>query len=337
VPNPARLSATVADVLAGPVPVRASELTQMSRARIRAARDAGLLMSLRRGIIVPTQTWMQAGPAERHRLSVRAALLAYPGAWASHSSALILHGIDVRPASRPGAPDSVHISRTGTTFREPGLIVHGQSVPDEHVIEVDGTPASSLIRASIETGAQRSLPHAVAVMDAAMRAAIVADRTVVEGRYAVRDRALREGTATAWDAAVAPYTRHRWVTTIREAIRLADPAAESVLESLSRVEMSRAALPRPQCGVPMIGDNGVLYWLDFWWEDCAVIGEADGRRKYEADGALLGEKLRQEALLGPGRGLVRWGWPQVVPDPRPMVARLRAALTAQPPRGNAWR
>ena len=64
------------------------------------------------------------------------------------------------------------------------------------------------------------------------------------------------------------------------------------------------------------------------------MGEADGTAKYQAPQALMNEKLRQEALASCVAGIVRWGTAQVVPDPGPMLTRLRAAL--YPRRGRVW-
>ena len=84
----------------------------------------------------------------------------------------------------------------------------------------------------------------------------------------------------------------------------------------------------------MLGDDGRTYWLDFWWDDERVIGEADGLGKYRDRDDLLAEKHRQEALETRARAVVRWGMAQAVPDPRPMLERLRHALS--PPKGAGW-
>jgi very-short-patch-repair endonuclease len=211
-------------------------------------------------------------------------------------------------------------------------VIHGQVSPSEHVGIVQGLPCSTLVRATIEVAARRSLAHAVAVMDAGMREALTRDHADV--RQAALDEVLRDSLLEEWDAAVAHYTRHRWVTTVREAIRRANPAAESFLESISRVAMIEGGLPQPRCGVPMLGDDGRTYWLDFWWDEARVIGEADGLGKYRERNDLLAEKLRQEALQPNAQALVRWGMAQVVPDPRPMLQRLRPALS--PARSMGW-
>lgn len=331
-PNPARLAVTVAAIRARGGAVRSSALPGVTRSQVRAALTAGVLISLRRGVVAVADDWWAATPAARHELALQAALLAYPESWASHTSALQVHGVEVLAPFTPDGCPVVHISRTGTTVREPGLVVHGQAVRPSDVTEVRGLPTSTLVRATIETSARRSLEQAVAVMDAGMRRRLA--QTHADARRAALDPSIRAALWDEWDDAIAPYTRHRWVTTVREALRWAEPAAESYLESISRVRMVENGIPRPACGVPMLGDDGRTYWLDFWWERARVAGEADGRLKYRDPQRVLAEKDREEALSVSVTRFVRWGMPQVVPDPRPMLARVRAAL--DPSRASGW-
>mgnify|MGYP003749250939 FL=1 len=132
-----------------------------------------------------------------------------------------------------------------------------------------------------------------------------------------------------------PCAGHRWVTTVRQAVELADPAAESVLESLSRAAMIENAVPQPRCGVPLVGDDGRTYWVDFCWDRFGLIGEADGLAKYDDPSAHLREKHRQEALRARGWEFVRWGFAHVFPDPTVMLSRVRHALR-QPPTRLGW-
>lgn len=166
------------------------------------------------------------------------------------------------------------------------------------------------------------------------RGAPHASRPRQDLRHAVLEASVREGLYEEWDNAIAPYGRHRWVTTVRQGLRWADPAAESYLESVSRVAIRQSSLPLPAVGVPLMGDDGVTRWVDFWWESDRLIGEADGLLKYTDVDALVQEKLREEALTARGDRLVRWGMRQVRPSATPLIRRLQARLT--PPRGIRW-
>jgi very-short-patch-repair endonuclease len=48
--------------------------------------------------------------------------------------------------------------------------------------------------------------------------------------------------------------------------------------------------------------------VDFYWDDCGVVGEADGALKYDGRQALMAERRRQQALEDLGLIIVRWEW-----------------------------
>lgn len=320
--HPARFDRTVRAVEAAGGVVRARDVAGLTRGQVRGAVSSGALRVLRPGIVVPSVHWWATDDHGRHRMAVDAALLSYPGSWVSHTSAGILHDLD--SAIDQGALRTVHISRPGTTRREPGLHVHGIDVPQSHLTRLDGRQLTSLERTCIDLAAHRRLSEALVVMDAGLRRMIAL--SAHDLRRAVRDPDLRERARAAFDASVAPYTRHRWVTTVRQAVQWADPAAESGLESRSRAATLESDLPLPECGVPLMGDNGMQYWVDFWWKDRGLIGEADGLLKYDNPTRLRQEKFRQEALEGMGWRVVRWGFAEVVPNPAPLMRRLRHHL-----------
>lgn len=332
-PHPARITATVEDIGAlarGPVAVRHLGQAGISTARIRSAAGAGALMVMRRGIVVPTDAWTAADEATQRRWALRAALLAYPKAWASHDSAAFSHRLpDFRlEVAVPGDVPPTHVTLVGAARRDAWLRIHGCDTSAAVTEMVDGIRRTNLERTSIEVSATRSLRTAVVHIDAAMRIAAEQESGGRQIRALVLDEGLRTMLRIRWRQALGPYARHRWVTKVREAVELADPAAESVLESLSRVAVIESDLPPPRCGVPIVGDNGQIYWVDMVWDEQRVIGEADGAMKYADPEAIVREKRRQEALEGAGWRVVRWGWSEVMPDAGVMLRRLRRALTA---------
>jgi len=340
-PNPARISATI-DVLleaaAGPARVGDLMVGGVSRGRLRSALASGQLMALRRGVVIPRVRWSQASADERSRWAAEAALLAFPGSFASHATAAWLQGL---PDYRLGGGDidgvpMTHITRIGSARTEGWLRVHGCDTPPHHVCDIRGISSTDLVRTSIELAADRSLATAVVFLDAGFRRAALNEH----GERSLRDAVLQVGVRSAlgrrWDAGIGPYARHRWVTRVRAALALADPAAESVLESLSRVAIHDWGIPAPRCGVPLVGDNNATYWVDMYWDEFRLIGEADGDIKYSDAAALLSEKRRQEALEARGFRFVRWGWREVVPDSEVLARRIRHAMATPPPRRREW-
>ena len=230
---------------------------------------------------------------------------------------------------------ATHITRMGAARVDDWLTVHGCDTPPEWIHTAGGLRMTDLVRTSIETAAGRSLRGALVVIDAAMRLAAAEHAGSSAVRAAVIDPAVVGALRVRWRYAVGAYAGHRWVTTVRQAVELADPAAESVLESLSRAAMIENAVPQPRCGVPLVGDDGRTYWVDFCWDRFGLIGEADGLAKYDDPSAHLREKHRQEALRARGWEFVRWGFAHVFPDPTVMLSRVRHALR-QPPTRLGW-
>ncbi len=291
-------------------------------------------MTMRRGILIPRTTWAAAIGDQQRRWAMSAALMAFPKGHVSHESAAFLLGLPsfAAPAVDSSGIPAVHLTRVGAARTEGWIRVHGCDTPPQFVTTIDGLAATDLARTSIELAAGRSQRWALAMIDAAMRIAIISHAGSANPREAARDPHERAWARRRWREATAPYARHRWVTTVRRAIDLADPAAESVLESMSRWSIVDSGLPRPECGLPVRGDNGVFYFADMVWEESQVIGEADGLAKYDSREALLKEKVRQEALEAMGWRFVRWGWREGVTDSSIMVARIGRALSERPRR-----
>ena len=327
-PNPRLIERTVADLRQlGPGPQRVGDAVSggISYSRLRAAVAAGALTHLRKGIVVSAQDWRQASMPVRRAWALGAATQAFPGSFGSHDTAGLVWGLPDYAMDVAGDPPRTHITRDGASRVDGWITVHGCDTPIAQTTMVDGLPVTTLVRTSIDLAARRSLRTGLVFMDAAMRVRVSQHRSGPDLRDAVRDPLVRAALVDEWDAAVAPFGRHRWVTHVRAAIRYADPAAESVLESLSRAAMIEDGLPLPRCGVPMAID-GRTYWLDFLWDEFGLIGEADGRGKYASIDDLVAEKRRQEALESDGFRFVRWGFPEVSPSPAIMLARLRRVM-----------
>lgn len=163
-PHPLRIQATVMQVLAlscGPVPVRSLVDLGLVRGQLRAACIAGELLVVRRGVVVPRMSWQDADESRRRWWALEAALLAYPGAWASHDSAARLHGLPdyrlerdpavtmplthiTRPCARPSGRPSV----IGSSERPPLTSGYGRrraecgARPSSRTRDIGGSPAS---------------------------------------------------------------------------------------------------------------------------------------------------------------------------------------------------
>lgn len=150
----------------------------------------------------------------------------------------------------------------------------------------------------------------------------------LEGALIPLDSALRNGVDRAELAELASRVSG-WSGTalLRQAIDLADSRAGSALESYSRGVCIQGWLPMPELQHPF-QVWGNRYYVDFWWPEFGVVGEADGNAKYEQPGAIVAEKRRQAALHSFGLHVVRWGWEELRPSSTAFISGLRALLTA---------
>ena len=58
-----------------------------------------------------------------------------------------------------------------------------------------------------------------------------------------------------------------------------------------------------------------------------LVGEFDGRVKYNRPSALWDEKLREDLIRRSRYHVVRWVWAELYPDPGVMLDRISRALT----------
>lgn len=110
--------------------------------------------------------------------------------------------------------------------------------------------------------------------------------------------------------------------------------ADTPLETLSRLVIEQLGFAAPMLQqrfwLPGLARNA---YVDFYWPDVAVIGEADGHGKYldagSAQGAaqrVIEEKQREDELRAQVRNCVRWGWADVWHPARLERLLLRAGV-----------
>lgn len=268
---------------------------------------------MRRGVYVETSLLARVrdDPARRHALEIAGLLLVLGcSAVAAGTSAAQIWGLETLTCPTPDlvvVTTDVHANgdrRSGHTLRTAAL-------PTHHLATRFGVPVTSSARTVVDLARAGSLADGVVVADSALR----------KGRCSVAElpRILRD--CGRWPG----------VGRAKQAVELADPKAESVLESVSRVAMQQQGLPAPRTQVTIGDSRGFRGRVDFLWEDFRVIGEADGLGKYEPTVSrttrdiLRAEKRREERLTDLGFEIVRWGWEDATNPPK-LAQRLRAAF-----------
>lgn len=231
---------------------------------------------LRRGVYADGEAYAAAEPfREAPLLRMRAVVLAVDAEPVfTHDSAAIVHRLGV-PDPR-GCPPHVARPSHRATRTSGGIVTHGAPLARDQVTRVDGFLVTDPARTALDMARLHGLWPGMAACDAALRRGV--------GRQDLHRAAeLMQG----W-----PHKRR-----VDRAIRLADPGAESYLESLARglvIEMG-IGTPQTQFGLT---DGHREAWCDL--RVGRHLFEADGLLKYDADpdGALLEEKKRQDFLSG---------------------------------------
>lgn len=315
----------------------------LTRHQLTAAVNAGALVPIRFGVLLDVERWCYADETARLKTAVAAAHAARPGGVAMGATAALLLEIptfDV-PRDRHGNGDGtfsgdweifghripqVHFALRNHGENSGWLKLHKQEIPGHQRVEIDGLPVTTMARTAIDYSLTLRIEQAVAVLDACARqlvGAIDAERDI---RRAALDMKIAASALAELKLAAIGSEWRDGAAVLRNALTLINPASESVLESMSRMNMKRGRLPEPECGQPVRGADGHLYWCDFLWRRQRVIGEADGMSKYLSLDDLRREKIRQEVLANAGWTVIRWNWAEGVVNPKLMRARIRKAL-----------
>ncbi len=219
-------------------------------------------------------------------------------------SAAAVHGSSWIDAEAPA-----EVFRTGSRRPVPGVSIHGDALaPDEFGI-YRGMLVTTPARTGYDLGRRRPLGRAVARLDALCRATGVKPG-------AIADLAERHRGA-------------RGIVQLRTVLELIDPGAESPQESITRVELIQAGLPRPATQIRIHDRTGAVFArADMGWERWKVVVEYDGAQHWT-------DRHQRSRDLERGVRLAELGWQVVRVDaellrerPWVMVQRVEAALRA---------
>jgi hypothetical protein len=124
--------------------------------------------------------------------------------------------------------------------------------------------------------------------------------------------------------------------TARLALRLAREESESPGESLTRMACYRHGIPAPTLQRDVVDHSGHLVGrADFFWEQSRLLGEFDGRIKYQrllrkgetVTDAVVREKRREDDMRATACGMSRFVWSEVQPGSTAQrMTRLRYEL-----------
>ncbi|MCW4354438.1 hypothetical protein ONR57_14105 [Hoyosella sp. YIM 151337] len=283
-----------------------------ARQQLHVLHREGLLLKLAHGQYTAPGFWAELGEWDQYALASHAYQLSCgSGTYLAGWSAATLNGLPLlgRPPQLPEAvhpkpkPRGAQRGRFGRTRRE--------RVPDRHLRDYNGIPATGAGYTTSTIALTASLPIALAVGDNALRRG-------ANVRTTLPDFKGRTGVARA--RFVGDY---------------ATPLAESPLESLGRFAAYAGGLPLP---IPnaWVGDGRPLFRVDGLWPWHWAGFEADGAVKYNsrADAALIvaNQQEREWVLRRLGLDLCRYGWARAFNNIDELTKRFARLLADNPVR-----
>lgn len=283
---------------------------------LQQAMRAGLIARVRQGAYTSAQRWTGANELQRHQIRCHAVIATHGDQVAlSHTSAAVMHGISVWNADLA----RVHVTRLDRTATRVcrDIRYHRGQVPAEHLVELSpGMRVSVPARAAVDHASISSIESGLVTVDSYLH--------LFRQREPSWLRAIHDARA-GW-----PGNRRLQIT-----LRLARPGAESVGETRLRYLCWEFHLPEPELQRPVYDVNGHLVGLsDFRWSSHRLLGEFDGRVKYErllrpgetASDAVIREKRREDLMREiTGYSMLRFVWADLR-DRQRTAARIRERL-----------
>ena len=151
---------------------------------------------------------------------------------------------------------------------------------------VNGVSVTTALRTALDLGRLLRRDQAIGALDALMRV----------GKFTVDD--MR--------AELPRFRGHRWVIQLRELVPLADARADSPAESLTRLRLHDAGLPRPEVQWRICNAIGVLlHLLDLAYPGIKLAVEYDGEEFHTSDEDRAKDAARRAHLR-------KLGWTVVV-------------------------
>lgn len=280
---------------------------------IRRRLSRGEWQLIHRGVYARTVDFQALTRQEQHRLRIDATVPKLGDRYViSHQSAACLHGIELLRA--PGEAVQVTDPSARCGHRRRLLHTFSAGLDADEITTVRGHRVTTVARTLIDVARTGGFDSGVVAADHALRMGWV-DR---EQLLAAADRAARRGG----------------MSTARQVVAFADPGAESVGESRSRILMDRQGVPAPELQFRIVDRlGGTIARTDFRWRAFNTVGEFDGAEKYgrrlragqRAGDAVFQEKVREDRIREYGFTVVRWTWSEL-DEPRILADKIRRAL-----------
>jgi hypothetical protein len=244
-----------------------------------------------------------------HELACRAALARLPpGTILAGSSAAFMHGI----SHAAGFDDEVHVI-TPTTVRigaQRRLRVHHTDLRPGETSSGPGLPKTSGTRTAWDVATWLHVEAAVSIVDSLLAGGHTTKAALAQ---LVRQKRGQRG----WRSA-------------SQVFGLADAGAQAPTESILRVRLVKAGLPRPTTQCPVKTTSGLILHPDLGWDQWKVAVEYDGRWHGDSD-QLHRDRRRLNLLAVAGWTVLHVTSHRLHHDMGGIVREVRSALAA-----NGW-
>lgn len=265
----------------------------LSPREIQYRLETGRLRAVHRGVYM---VGPEIGPWRRERAAV---LACGAESWLGYGTAAAVWELTAVPPTRPVAV----ISRRDLRLTDSGIRVYRASaLHDDEVTESEGLPITTPARTLLDLAS-------VAKADEVERALHRAIPRLVE--------------PDAIEALLRRYPRRQGRRLLR---MLLDSGA---VPAVTRSEAERALLRLLRSGdLPLPKTNVILlgYEVDCLWRAEKLVVEVDGRAFHSDARSFEGDRDRDAALVAAGYRVMRVTWKQIQQKPRPLIARIAAAL-----------
>jgi len=237
--------------------------------------------------------------ADQRLVRLRAAAHRLPeGAVFSGHTAGWLHGLDVDPFD----PTEVTVPAGSRVTRRAGLSLRRSASIESAIAQ--GLPVTSRVRTVVDLARRLPMVEAVTILDMALH------------RRLVRISALQ-----GWAGA---NPGKRGVAALRRALELAEPAAESPMETRLRLLLILAGLPKPRVQAALRDRSGAfLARPDLYYPIHRLAIEYDGATHKDS---ITGDNRRQNRILDAGHKILRFTAGDVLGNPSAVVSLVRRAI-----------
>ncbi|MGH3329388.1 MAG: endonuclease domain-containing protein, partial [Streptomycetales bacterium] len=215
-----------------------------------------------------------------------------------------LHGADVLPRA---APVEATVPPGSPRPRRRGIAIRDAPVADTDRCLIDGIPVTHALRTAFDCARRPGLVEGVVVLDALAGQRLVSPSQLL--RYA------------------ADHPCWRGVRLVPQVVGLAEPDAESPMETRTRLVLVLGGLPRPEVQLEVLDASGALVArLDLGYRRFRLGIEYDGMG-HAGPTARLADSERENRLRAQGWTLLRYTSKDVYQRPQLIVQQVRAALS----------